>query len=71
MAPVLNLAKLVRFQRTNQARLDPIYDASLYVFSLKDANEVIRETFPKTIKQFTLAFPSLTHYCFPKLLFFF
>ncbi|MDO8717246.1 MAG: hypothetical protein Q7J73_10665 [Dehalococcoidales bacterium] len=29
---LLNLAKLVRFQRTNQARIAPFYDASLYKF---------------------------------------
>ncbi|MDO8716807.1 MAG: hypothetical protein Q7J73_08395 [Dehalococcoidales bacterium] len=28
----LNLAKLVRLQQTNQARIAPIYDASLYIF---------------------------------------
>ena len=45
----LNLAKLVRFQRTNQALINPIYDASLPCFTPKEVVGATGETFPKTI----------------------
>lgn len=32
-APTLSVARLLRLQRTNQAQLRPIYDASLYIFN--------------------------------------
>ena len=70
MASVLNLAKLVRLQQTNQARINPIYDASLYVFSHNDVNMATGKTFPKNKKQFTHEFSCPTHHCFPKFLFF-
>ena len=72
MSLVLNLGKLVRFQRTNQARIAPTYDASLYVFSPKDAKKDIPEVDSpnQTVNdiRFTLENFPLTHNCFVKFL---
>ena len=38
---------------------------------MDDVNKATGKTFPEDKKQFTLAFSSLTHYCFPKILFIF
>ena len=59
MSLFLNPAKLVRFQRTNQAWINPVYDASLPCFH----HQGMRlgqpgKPSPKTLKQFTLAFPA-------------
>ena len=66
----LNLAKLVRLRRTNQARIKSIYDASLYVFLHNDVNKATGKTSPKNNKQFTHEFSCPTHHCSPKFLFF-
>ncbi|MDO8715793.1 MAG: hypothetical protein Q7J73_03175 [Dehalococcoidales bacterium] len=71
MSRVLNLAKLARFQRTNQARINPIYDASLHVFSPKVAVKATGKTFPKNAKTIHARFSTPTHYLFPDFFIFF
>ena len=55
MSLVPNLAKLVRFQRTNQSRFAPIYELR-YLFFTKDAVNATGETFPKTINNLRSVF---------------
>ena len=71
MSLTLNLAKLVRFQQTNQALINPIYDASLYVFSHYEVNEVTGETFPKNKKTIHARFSTPHALLFPEIFIFF